>query len=61
MPSYTVKILIQIDGVFSFDLFGPEFSSISPWEHRRRKAYKEVNKEKKKLSNNESIRSSIQK
>ena len=35
--------------VFSFDLFGPTFSSIYPWERKRRKIYKQANK-KKKLS-----------
>ena len=40
----------QIDRLFSFYLFGPGFSSISPWERGRRKIYKHVNKEKRKLS-----------
>ena len=49
MGSYTIKIPMT-SRLFSFDLFGPGFSSISPWERGRRKTYKQVNKEKNKFS-----------
>ena len=45
-----LRFQLQIDRLFSFDLFGPGFSLISPWERRRREMYKQVNKEEKKLS-----------
>ena len=49
MRSYAIKIPMT-NRLFSFDLFGPGFSSISPWERRRKKIYKHVNKGKRKLS-----------
>ena len=49
MRSYTIKIPVT-NSLFSFDLFGPGFSLISPSDRRRRKIYKQVNKEKEKLS-----------
>ena len=51
----------QIDRVFSFDLFGPGFSSIFPWERKRGKIYNKLIKKKRNFQNNENIRSSIQK
>ena len=49
MRCYAVKIPMT-NRLFSFDLFGPGFSSIYPWERSRRKIYKHVKKEKRKFS-----------
>ena len=39
--------------VFSFNFFGPGFNSISPWQCRKQKIYKKVNKKYMHFQNND--------